>query len=80
MKRKEAKLRDHKRARLQPPYPLRTTTALHSSAHLRHITAKPLLLRLIPSPRVFEGMQVHVHDSIKDLPLALVLNALDQFV
>jgi hypothetical protein len=59
---------------------LRTTTTLHHTFVLGHIAAEPLFLVGVPVPVLLEGVQVELHDLREYLALALLFDALDEFV
>jgi hypothetical protein len=59
---------------------LRAAAALHHTFVLGHIAAEPLFLVGIPVPVLLEGVQVELHDLGEDLALALLFDAVDEFV
>jgi hypothetical protein len=65
---------------MYPNATLRTAATLHHTFVLGHVAAEPLFLVGIPVPSFLEGVQVELHDLREDLALALLFDALDEFV
>lgn len=59
---------------------LRAATAHHRSLVLGNISTEALFLFLIETPLVFERIQRHRHDPVKDLSVSLFLDALNNFI
>lgn len=52
----------------------------HRSLILGHITAESLLFGLIQAPFLIEWVQAHLHHSSQDIPVTLLLDAVNHFV
>jgi hypothetical protein len=61
-------------------YALRTARTLHGSLVTRHISTEPFLLFAIHTPLLLERVKSHVHDTIENLALSLLLHTLDQLI
>lgn len=56
---------------------LGTTTALHHPFVLGYVAAEPLLFNFIPIPVLFERIEVYLHDGRENVPVTLLLHAVD---